>query len=125
MNLTDTPPNRRKGGRDRSPDPRAHIVQTRLTGDELAAIRRHASAQHVTVSDYLRRAALAGVKPTRRRKAAEPKPHPFDPALMFELHKIGVNLNQIARAYNSGVRAPEALTQACERFNTLLDKLHV
>jgi Bacterial mobilisation protein (MobC) len=125
MNPFDTTQNRHKGGRDKSPDPRAHIVQTRLTGDELAAIRRRASAQHVTVSDYLRRAALAGAKPNRRRKAAEPEPHPFDPALMFELHKIGVNLNQIARLYNSGVFAPEALTQACERFNTLLDKYHV
>jgi Bacterial mobilisation protein (MobC) len=121
MNRPETTPTRRKRGRDKVYNPRAHIVQTRLTDDELEAIRTRATAQHMTISEYLRHVALEGMATKRKRKTLALLP--VDPALMFELNKIGVNLNQIARLYNSGQPMPEALSEACARFNTLLDRL--
>jgi hypothetical protein len=121
MNPPETTPNRRKIGRDKAHNPRAHIVQTRLTDDELEAIRTRATAQHMTISEYLRHVALEGTATKRKRR--DPVHALPDHALMFELNKIGVNLNQIARLYNSGQPMPEALSDACTRFNALLDRL--
>jgi hypothetical protein len=128
MSQTDPPKTRHKGGRPKAAHPRAHIVQTRLTDAELATVLRCATSCHTTPSEYLRRAVLAGAKPPRRGRNTKPAAsvHPsLDPALVLELHRIGVNLNQIARAYNSGQPMPDALTAACERFTRILDALHV
>jgi hypothetical protein len=46
MNPPETIQNRRNGGRDKAQHPRTHIVQTRLTDDELEAIRTRVTAQH-------------------------------------------------------------------------------
>ena len=49
----------------------------------------------------------------RRRRAEE----------LRELNRIGVNLNQMARAMNSGVSAPAGTREAVERVSELVARL--
>lgn len=72
---------------------REKTIRFRVNDDELKAIEARAFG---SVSAWLRDLALN--EPKRR------KPKPVDPQLLFELNKIGVNLNQIARYCNT---APE------------------
>ena len=66
---------------------------------------------------YLRRRALG----QRVRMAAELR---LGAAEMRELNRIGVNLNQMARALNSGAVSPPAETQeVVERVGELVAKL--
>lgn len=69
---------------------RTKVIHLRLTEEEhQALIERKTKAR---LAEWLRDLALA----------QEPKqqPKPTDPALLFELNRIGVNLNQIARECN-------------------------
>ena len=68
------------------------IPPVRLTGDERLHVERQAAAAGLALSDYCRRAIL-GQTVTPRRSAA-------DDRLLLEINRIGVNLNQIARAVN-------------------------
>ena len=45
------------------------------------------------------------------------------PAEFAELNRIGVNLNQIARALNAGVPAPAGTREAVERVGELVTDL--
>ena len=62
---------------------------------------------------YLRRRALG----QRVRIAAERR---LGAAELRELNRIGVNLNQMARAMNSGAAAPAATQEAIERVGELV-----
>jgi hypothetical protein len=45
--------------------------------------------------------------------------------MVLAINRVGVNLNQMVRAINSGAGyAPAALTETLERINSLLDRLH-
>ena len=73
----------------------SETVKLRLTLAEHEHVRSVAADAGVTVSDYLRRRACGYRVPTvvsRQRS---------DPAVLSELNRIGVNLNQIARNLNS------------------------
>lgn len=89
----------------------------RLTDAEDRAIRRFAAAARVSASDYLRTLGLHGGGAVRREKAVPPE-------LVFELNKVGVNLNQIAHKFNAtGQHDPAELTRTLEQLNALLDKV--
>lgn len=77
-----------RGRRDRH-------IGVRLTGDELGRLRSGAEGAELSLSDYVRQAALAGrVLP---REALEELRR-----LRIEFNRIGVNLNQLARRLNRG-----------------------
>jgi hypothetical protein len=65
-----------------------------------------ARAQHVTVSDLLRRFIHAGVG---LGPLVDGEDRELLRALRTELNAIGVNLNQIARAMNTGLVPPNKL----------------
>ena len=67
---------------------RARTVGVRVTAAEAAELRERAQAARLSMGAYLRRRALG----QRVRIAAE----------LRDLNRIGVNLNQMARALNSG-----------------------
>ena len=67
----------------------------RFTLEEDTLLRIQAREARMNVSDYIRTLALSHrVRPTVSRKA--------DPGLISELNRIGVNVNQLARATHRG-----------------------
>ena len=88
---------------------RTRTVGVRVTTAEAAELRERAQAARLSMGAYLRRRALG----QRVRMAAE----------LRELNRIGVNLNQMARAMNSGAAAPAETREVVERVGELVAKL--
>ena len=89
---------------------RTRTVGVRVTAAEATELRERAQAARLSMGAYLRRRALG----QRVRMAAE----------LRELNRIGVNLNQMARALNSGaVSSPAETQEAVERVGELVAKL--
>ena len=96
---------------------RARTVGVRVTEAEEAELRERAQAARLSIGAYLRRRALG----QRVRMAAELR---LGAAELRELNRIGVNLNQMARALNSRAVSSPAETQAVvERVGELVAKL--
>lgn len=79
----------------KSPDERraARLPGPRLTDAELLHIEAQAAAAGLGLAEYVRRCVLG-----RRVDPARPV---ADDQLLLELNRVGVNLNQIARALNA------------------------
>ena len=74
---------------------RNEVARFRVTLAEREYIRAQAQAAGLLEAEYLRRRALGyAVSPAR--------PGRSDPALISELNRIGVNVNQLARATHRG-----------------------
>jgi hypothetical protein len=69
------------------------VAQMRCTLAELEFIRAQAAAAELTLSDFLRRRSLS--------LPVQPPPGRADAALLAELNRIGVNVNQLAFAHNA------------------------
>ena len=96
---------------------RTRTVGVRVTEAEAAELQERAQAARLSMGAYLRRRALG----QRVRSAVERR---LGAAELRELNRIGVNLNQMARALNSGAAPPPAETQeAVERVGELVAKL--
>ena len=94
---------------------RTRTVGVRVT--EAEELWERAQATRLSMGAYLRRRALG----QRVRIVAERR---LGAAEMRELNRIGVNLNQMARALNSGAVSSPAETQAAaERVGELVAKL--
>lgn len=78
---------------------RGQYIRARMTPAELTAFDERANAAGLNRSEYLRQAALAGRVVIKKTTAA-------DPALIAELNKIGVNLNQLTRTANANGPGP-------------------
>ena len=89
----------------------------RVTEAEAEELRERAQAARLSMGAYLRRRALG----QRVRSAVERR---LGAAEMRELNRIGVNLNQMARALNSGaVSSPAETQEVVERVGELVAKL--
>ena len=96
---------------------RGRTVGVRVTEAEVEELQERAQAARLSVGAYLRRRGLG----QRVRMAAERR---LGAAELRELNRIGVNLNQMARALNSGAVSSPAETQAAvERVGELVAKL--
>ena len=96
---------------------RRRTIGVRVTEAEAAELRERAQAERLSMGAYLRRRALG----QRVRSAVERR---LGAAELRELNRIGVNLNQMARALNSGAVSSPAETQASvERVGELVAKL--
>ena len=94
---------------------RSHQSKQRYTRAELDYIQTMAHQAGLSVSEFIRRAALKIVmKPPRGSVPRE---------AMAELNRIGVNLNQIARALNRGRECPPYIEEAFLKLNATMDKL--
>ncbi len=88
----------------------------RVTADDKARIVAQAERAGLRLGEYARRSALTTeikIQPTPRAD--------FETA--DQLRRLGVNLNQIARAVNTGGQLPAYLERLCERIETTLDKI--
>lgn len=83
------PARRRKAGARRD-----QFLQIRLTPDEAAEIESRATAARLTVSNYMRSAALNRTLKAVRHAA-------LDPLTLHHLALLGSNMNQIARVLNA------------------------
>ena len=80
---------------EKSPEEkRSEVARFRLTIAERAFLRSQAEAAGLSEAEYLRKRALG----LPVRAASERS----DPALVSELNRIGVNVNQLARATHRG-----------------------
>ena len=96
---------------------RARTVGVRVTEAEAEELQERAQGARLSVGAYLRRRGLG----QRVRLGAERR---LGAAELRELNRIGVNLNQMARALNSGAVSSPAETQAVvERVGELVAKL--
>lgn len=96
---------------------RSERLNLRLTQGERATLEAKAAAAGVPPTDYARRVALGGQLAIVEAKAA-------DPQLVLALNRVGVNLNQIARAINAHTGfSPADLSCTLARLNQLLDDL--
>ena len=96
---------------------RSERLNLRLTLGERATLEAKAAAAGVPPTDYARRVALGGQLAIAQTKAA-------DPQLVLALNRVGVNLNQIARAINAHTGfVPADLSRTLARINQLLDDL--
>ena len=80
-------------------DAKTEILRVRMTPMEKAALSRQANDQHKTMSEYIRSIAKCPPEVTRDE---------FDGSILqmiYEINKIGVNINQIAKRLNESGRA--------------------
>lgn len=107
-------------------DARSVVFGVRFTADERVALEAAAAALGVSPTDYARAAVLGG----RVEAAPAPLPTsgctssvaPAGVAHIVALNRVGVNLNQIARALNSNTGfIPAELEEALQRVSNLLD----
>lgn len=69
---------------------RTKEIKIRVTADEFDQLQQRKTKQRL--AEWLREVAL--------EQQPKKKPKPVDPVLLYQLNKIGVNLNQIAKALN-------------------------
>ena len=94
-------------------DAKTEILRVRMTPMEKAALSRQANDQHKTMSEYIRSIAKCPPEVTRDE---------FEGSILqmiYEINKIGVNINQIAKKYNEH----NYVEQRRERRADLLEKL--
>ena len=75
-------------------DMKTEILRVRMTPEEKAALNKQASLHHKTMSEYIRSVAKCPPDVTRDE---------FESSIVrmiYEINKIGVNINQIAKKYN-------------------------
>jgi hypothetical protein len=97
---------------------RTEQVNLRLTIEEKQHLHERAIACGLTPTEYARR-VIFSVPVSFRQEV--------DPALIFSLKKIGNNLNQISKVFNSGSQPPPiALTNIIEKVADVLNEvIHV
>lgn len=95
---------------------RTKSVRVSLSPIELAQLNAKADAGDTTVTAFVRASALG--KPVTVAKSTAPD---FD--TRNELRRIGVNLNQMAKAMNAQKTVPpSALIAACQKLDALFDE---
>lgn len=75
-------------------DMKTEILRVRMTPEEKAALNKQASLHHKTMSEYIRSVAKCPPDITRDE---------FETTIVkmiYEINKIGVNINQVAKKYN-------------------------
>ena len=98
-------------------DRRTEQVSVRLSPLELARLQEKADQSRQTITAFVRASAM-GKSITVQQGRAD------DFELRQELRRIGVNLNQIAKALNARQQVlPVSLVETCEKLDTLFDRM--
>lgn len=105
--------------RKESAERRNRNLTVRFTAAERHFLDAHAEVAGVTIGELVRRRAL-------RLPAAPPKvrgKRSADAALVNELNRIGVNLNQLAHASNRGVSEQGHWAKLADELSVVLERL--
>jgi len=97
---------------------RDEVLGVRLTTAERAEAGQRAGVYGLSAAEFMRRRAFGHRMP---RQAAEQRRVAL---IATALLRVGVLLNQIARAMNAGQGAPPELTDLIARINALLDRIY-
>ena len=93
-------------------------IDFRLTEAEYAEVRRKADRAGYTVGAYVRAAVLGSPGPRAQRLPPTNKAELV--RLRAEVNKVGSNLNQIARALNTGRKPPlKAVEKGIDAFSEI------
>ena len=101
-------------------------ITIRLTEEEKERLKKMAEAEGLTISDFVRK-RLAGVRLRRKPQTEEAR---LKREWLYELNRIGTNLNQITRAVNKAMKeAPSEETfrdmvEALSRLKEIEEDLH-
>ncbi|WP_100269195.1 plasmid mobilization protein [Epibacterium ulvae] len=106
------------GGRPKlSPEDRhSEQINIPLKPSDLASLQDSADKAQTTITDFVRASALG-------HRFNVMQSHAPDFETMAELRRIGVNLNQIAKALNARQQAlPASLVSTCDKLDVLLER---
>lgn len=92
---------------------RSHQVRFRLTSAEWRRMTELATEAGLSVPLFMRQAALDGKVVIRRSVGC-------DAQTFLELRRIGVNLNQLTRAYHITGEIPSQLWSLCQQIESIL-----
>jgi len=96
---------------------RTEQVNLRLSPVELARLNAKAEAAQTNVTAFVRAAAMGKSVTVRNQSSTD-----FE--TRQELRRIGVNLNQIAKALNARQQGlPASLVATCEKLDALFDRM--
>ncbi|MEQ8750323.1 MAG: plasmid mobilization relaxosome protein MobC [Amphiplicatus sp.] len=95
---------------------RSETARFRVTVAEREYIRAQARAAGLPEAEYLRRRALGYAVPPARSGLP-------DPALISELNRIGVNVNQLARAMHRGSDFVQSWRVVGDELSSILAKV--
>ncbi len=93
----------------------ASLPSIRVTDADRVHVETQAQAASLTLSEYIYSRATG--------HQVTPRPSKLEASTLSELNKIGVNLNQIAHARNSGRDDPAILKYVLEELHTLMAKI--
>ena len=93
----------------------ATIPPVRVTPDEMDTVREQAARAGLSVSAYVRRVVLEHRVAAARSGA--------DAAALADLHRVGVNLNQMTRRVNATGAVPPELRAALAEVRAAVEKL--
>ena len=93
------------------------LPPVRVTAAELAFVQEQAARAGLSLSEYCRRLVL--------RRKVSPRRSEADEALLLELNRIGVNLNQIAHRLNAGGKIPPLLSEALAEVRAVVARVAV
>jgi len=94
-------------------DKRDERCEQRYTLAEIELVRQQAARAGLNSSEFIRRRALS--QPVRAASNGN-----ASPALISELNRIGVNVNQLARAHHRGSAFTDQWEQIGEQLSALL-----
>lgn len=94
---------------------RTKQLNCRVTEDEFATIQARTAQTKMTQSDYVRHMAVNGNLVIKENST-------FPPELIYQLNRIGTNLNQLTRVANATGEIPPDLSATLKRINELLNK---
>ncbi len=93
---------------------KTRVVSFRLTDTEFAGFAALAAKANLRVNDLVRVVALS-----RREHVTIKTYAAYDPALLAQLHKIGVNLNQLTKHAHAG-RMSSQIEHLCDQIEALI-----
>ena len=91
------------------------LPNLRVTSAERALIEERAAAAGLTLVEYCRRAIF--------KSRIAPRRGTVDQALLVELNRVGVNLNQIARRVNAGRDLPPDFPDVLKEVRAAVQKV--
>lgn len=114
----ETPPHRRTG-RPRKAAGAARddrLPRLRVTADERATVEAAAASAALELSEFCRRAIFGQRITAAPARLAQAQ-------LLAEINRIGVNLNQLARAANAGRPMPASVDAAMIEVRAVVERL--
>lgn len=91
-------------------------VNVRMTIQDYCNVSKNAKTVGLSITDYIRK--ICAGKPLPKKKLS-----PLDRELFVQLSRIGNNINQLTKIYNSGIRDPLGIKEQLIMIKGLLTLL--